>query len=133
MEKRNRYVMVATIVCFAAFGTLLGYLLLGSIHTLVAQTGQDELLAAPTPVSEIDENAHETVPEVSSAPLHQYVVTAQDGYLVVLSAGKTGEQMHTITSISISALPPEEQERLSNGIPIYDEMALFRILEDYGS
>ena len=68
-------------------------------------------------------------------PGHRYIVTSQNGYIVVLYANPTGkaEQIKTLTSTPIVSLPPEEQERLAQGINIYTEEALIRILEDYGS
>lgn len=66
--------------------------------------------------------------------LHKYVLTSQDGFIVVLYAGhnKSGH-IHSITNTPVSSLPEDEQERLAAGINIYTEDALFRILEDFGS
>ena len=67
---------------------------------------------------------------------HMYIVTSKDGSVVVYYANPSGEppdQIRTITNISVAALPLEEQARLTQGILVYTEDALFRILEDYGS
>ena len=148
MEKRHRYTTIAIAACFSLLGILAGYLIWGSIHTARAgvtrfetQTGyvqndvsiasfDDEFFSLS--MSGSQEIIHE--PELLPTPSHRYVVTSQDGYIVVRYVNsKSGEQVHRVTSTSVSSLPLEEQERLAEGIYIYNEDALFRILEDYGS
>jgi hypothetical protein len=68
---------------------------------------------------------------VPPAPSHAYILTARDGYIVVLHAHDRTEKEITPTPVNI--FPPEEQERLAQGIYVYTEEALFRLLEDYGS
>ena len=60
-----------------------------------------------------------------------YVVTVQDGYIVVEYQSKG--TLHLETNISIHSMPIEEQDRLMAGIVASNEDELFRILEDYGS
>jgi len=150
MTKRDRYTMITIAVCFSLSGILVGYLIFGSIHTARAgaagfetQIGyvqndvsianfDDAFLSLTMPISQ--EIVHEPEIELVPASAHRYVVTSQDGYIVVHYANsKSGEHIHTITGTSVSSLPPEEQERLAEGIYIYNEDALIRILEDYGS
>jgi len=148
MTKRDHYAMIAIAVCFSLLGILIGYLLFGSIHTaragvtgLEAQTGyvQNDMSIAGfgdefLPMSIPEEVTYEPEPESIPSPSHRYVVTSQDGYIVVHYANsKSGEQIHRMTGTSVSSLPPEEQKRLTEGIYIDNEDALFRILEDYGS
>jgi len=142
--------MIAIAACFSLLGILTGYLIWGSIYTtragvakFEAQTGyaqkdisianfDDEFLLLP--MSNPEEIMYEPELELIPSPAHRYVVTSQDGYIVVHYANsKNGEQIHRVTSTSVSSLPLEEQERLAEGIYIYNEDALFRILEDYGS
>jgi len=150
MTKRDHYAMITIAVCFSLLGILIGYLIFGSIYTasagvrkFEAQTGyvqndvsiasfDDEFLPLFMPNHE--EMVYEPEPDVVPTPSHRYIVTSEDGYIVVHYAdSKSGEHIHTMTNTSVSSLPPEEQERLVNGIYIYNEDALFRILEDYGS
>ncbi|MCL2387045.1 MAG: BofC C-terminal domain-containing protein [Defluviitaleaceae bacterium] len=75
-------------------------------------------------ISEIDE----------TEPMHNFIVTTANGFIVVYFAdGKADGQLKEITQTPTNALPQEEQERLAQGIRIYTEEALMRILEDYGS
>ena len=141
MEKRDKYAMIAIAVCFSALGFAAGYFIFGPIGTIWANAGAAAVEPPATqyenfdglPAAVNDDMPHTSTEAHVFAPRHQYVVTARDGYIVVLAAGKTGDEMRTVTDISISSLPAEEQARLANGIYIYDEHALFRILEDYGS
>ena len=139
MEKRDKYAMVAIAICFSAIGFVVGYLIWGPIGTVTATAGPAVKPQANVyesnalPMAAIQEIPHTPIEAQAPLPPYRYVVTTQDGYVVVLSTGKTGEDMHTVTDIFVSALPPEEQARLAEGIFIYDEHALFRILEDYGS
>lgn len=59
-----------------------------------------------------------------------YILTVSDGYIVVLGPD---EELWETTPTPVNALPPEEQQRLEEGIRLYSEEALIRILEDYGS
>ena len=66
-------------------------------------------------------------------PQPKYVVTKQDGLIVVRYPDHQGGGIHTITNTHTTALPQEEQDRLAGGIHVYTQDALFRVLEDYGS
>ena len=136
MEKRDRYITIAVAVCLVVFGILVGYLLFGPTHRLEALAGPEE---APAPIynTAYETGPYETPQGQAFTPRYQYMVTAWDGYLVVLDIGESGvkadAETYRVTDIFVNALPEEEQERLAAGIYIRDEMALFRILEDYGS
>ena len=67
---------------------------------------------------------------------HRYIVTTLNGYIVVYYAtpdGKASNNLRKLTTTSTTALPHEERHRLDEGILIYTEEALVRILEAYGS
>jgi len=151
MKRRDYYTIIAIITCFSLLGAVVGYIIFGPIYTTNAvsldsqdEQGylQDEISFAnfnedplPTPVQTAHYEAV-TVPEPITAPSPRYIVSSQDGYIVVYyvaSEEKANIQVNKLTSIFVSSLPQEEQERLATGIPIYTEDALFRILEDYGS
>lgn len=142
MEKYNvRYVLLALCVLSALLGISLGYLVFGPIQAS-AMAGReslrdsDEILYDAELASfsfHIDEMYHTSTPEFSEEG-HRYLVTAQDGYIVVydlISGGKI--QSPEVTSTTIDSLDPEEQARLLGGIRVYTDEALVRILEDYGS
>lgn len=61
-----------------------------------------------------------------------YVVREWNGQLAVFEEGDTHPDM-IYDDVAVSALPPEEQERLRQGIPVSDRAALNRLLEDYTS
>jgi len=73
----------------------------------------------------------EEEPEPDPTPPYEFVVTAQDGYIVVHRANS--KAVYIKTNTAISAFPDEEQERLQMGIAVCTEDALHRLLEDYGS
>jgi len=135
MKKRDYFVMGTIIVCSALFGALFGHFFFDPVHTSGAP-GDDyeiyQLAAAPEVLQAYTETE---VVEEPNLPSHKYVVTVQDGYIVVFYAAGADKasQIKTVTNTSVAALPPEEQERLTHGINVYSEDILFRILEDYGS
>jgi len=151
MKRRDYYTIIAIITCFSLLGVLAGYIIFGPIYTTNAislgpEQGQEYLQynistasfdEGLTPVQIMKYAAtSEPEPEPISAPSPRYIVSSQDGYIVVhyvTPEGKADVQLNRLTSIFVSSLPQEEQERLAAGIPIYTEDALFRILEDYGS
>jgi len=64
---------------------------------------------------------------------HLYVVTAQDGYIVIYHATAYGGGLKEITSTPVGTLANEELARLTEGIKIYTDEALARLLQDFGS
>ena len=142
MRRSDYFAIGAILVCSVFFGALLGHFLIGPVSTLGAQGNEYTALqpeytyASFNPEILPPYTEAEILPEPPlQPPGHKYVVTVQDGYIVVLYAvqGNKAAEIKTATGISVAALPPEEQERLTQGINVYDEDTLFRILEDYGS
>lgn len=137
MRKRDYFAIGAILVCSVFFGAVFGHFLFAPVYTYGAP-GDD--FANPLyyasftpeilPVYTAAEDTKELEPE---QPSYKYVVTVQDGYIVVLCATRGDKTVQIETGTSIASLPPEEQERLSLGIYVHDEDTLFRILEDYGS
>jgi len=122
----GRVVVACICVCAAFLGAAAGYLTFGSLRAadlgLPAEYGGEVYL----PVVE------EVEVEAEAQPEYLYFVTVEHGRIVVYSA-QAAKQGREITSIIISALCTEEQARLQDGIRIYSEEALVRLLEDYGS
>ena len=151
MKRHKHLIISAAAVLFAIFCVGVGYFALEQIYASGAgasaanhesYTGylQHDLSIAnlnleilpPPPQTE---TTHTPAPELPPSPSHRYVVTSHNGYIVVHYAAHEGKSdpVKTVTNISTNALAPEELERLAQGIHIYTEEALFRILEDYGS
>ena len=149
MKKIKRaliYEKIPTVVCMAAcaasvlMGFVLGYVFLDSggysiAHANTAPVYHEPYRAviyteAPTP---------ETVPvytppqQYEEQDSHLFVVTAIDGYLVIYHAERYGGGIKDITGLTVDALPPEELEQLAQGIRVYSDEALVRLLQDYGS
>lgn len=65
-----------------------------------------------------------------SPPEYLYVVTADNGFIIVLhAAGGVAER----TTIPVARLPAGDRELVYEGIRIYTDEALVRILQDLGS
>jgi len=64
---------------------------------------------------------------------HIYVVTIWGGYIAIYHAQGYGGGLIEVTSTAVGMLAPEELERLAEGIKIYSDEDLARILQDYGS
>jgi len=155
MKKHEHIIIICTILAAVLLGAGASYLTFGRLHAsdtaryesyesylpqdlAVANLapGLQDILQAKADIVYTPGSKSELPQQDLQAQLpdHKYVVTARDGFIVVLYAGhnKSGT-VHTITNTPITALPQEEQERLANGINVYSEEALFRILEDFGS
>jgi hypothetical protein len=136
MEKSKFYtLLVFTCTVSALLGISLGYFVFGPMgvsartdeYVLAEKfSGKQAYVNYDYKVSHIE--AEQNTPEFA----HGFIVTSRDGVVVVYHAGEPPEIME-VTIIPVNAFPQEEQERLSEGIRIYTEEALFRILEDYGS
>jgi hypothetical protein len=148
MKKTKFYkLLIVTCTASALLGIALGYFVFGPIG-VSARTGA----ANPPPetaeerkiekittepllayVNYDTKSAQEFEPDREpTTPAHRFIVTSKDGVIVVYHAGEKSE-IKEVTLTPVNALPPEEQERLAQGILIYTEEALIRILEDYGS
>jgi hypothetical protein len=135
MEKRKFSVTLLAACTLSAFiGIMLGFFVLGSIGVSATMT-EPEMLSIGKPeyadysIPTVTEYRNE--PEVREAG-HSFILGSKDGYIAVYYAGDTPE-IKEMTFTPINALPIEEQERLAQGIHIYTEEALVRILEDYES
>lgn len=67
----------------------------------------------------------------SSQALALYTIGQYEGQVAVFLAGQTRPDQ--VFDVYIASLPGEEQERLRQGIPVYDDRELQRLLEDYTS
>ena len=155
MKKHEHIIIICTIIAAILLGAGASYFTFGRLHasdtaryesydgylpqdlavTNITPDFQDFLQAQADIAYMPSTKYPPSEPEVSTPQtLHKYVVTSQDGFIVVLYAGcnKNGT-VHTITNTPVAPLPQEEQDRLAAGINIYTEDALFRILEDFGS
>lgn len=65
----------------------------------------------------------------AAASAEPYVAQSEDGRLIVTRGGETVLR----TAIDTRTLPQADREALSDGIVLEDELALARLLEDYGS
>ena len=143
MKKYKTYVMG---ICFisAIVGMGLGYFIFGSMlgkntevnaeeYTPFSKYIPDEEPEIVLAYSDISIMPAEITPPAPE-PSHLFVVTSRDGYITVYHAAIDGTgEIKEVTSIKTNALPLIEQQRLAQGINIYTEEALIRILEDYGS
>ena len=135
MQNSKYYVFLLGICIVAAIaGVALGYFVFGPIGVyagIATTTGESHIVLPREDTSsaycrETEETAKEPEPD------HDFILTVDDGYIIVLHAGDEREIKETIYTAA-DALPQEELERLASGIRIYTEEALIRILEDYGS
>jgi len=151
MGKYRTYVMLAAAVIFSVVGILFGYFVFGPVLTSVADgtsyTAQARYpyIHENTTIAGIEEIDVHYQPADDIYSMHGqnlvyppviYVVTVQDDFIIVRhveAVGKVCGPMYMTTNTPVSALPIEEQQRLADGIFIYDEDSLFRILEDFGS
>lgn len=75
-----------------------------------------------------------TSPEITSSEVKKqgiYTLTESDGVIAVIynESGKIIQKTDTLVSI----LPPEDQKKIREGIQIYNEKELIRLLEDFCS
>jgi len=147
MNMKKKYVLLTICTISALVGIGLGYFVFGPA-ALSAQEAETEheikyadfqkyvpeqeatQVYNPTPPTPLPEPPAEPI----EPPPHLFVVTTVDGYIAVYHAASDGKgELIEITSTPTNALPLIEQSRLAQGIRIYTEEALIRILEDYGS
>ena len=140
MKKYQKLWTTPACTCSLLVGLGLGLLLFGGHAPLADEPppAVDPLLAAMYNRMAFPEYAPETVPVmgIPHAPelyTHRYVVTAIDGYVAVLYAEHIGGGVKEITSSLVSNLPWADVLHLNQGIRIYTEEALHRLLQDYGS
>lgn len=88
--------------------------------------GPPESSSVPPAVS-----ADYSAPAVSSVAAAAYRIGEWEGKLAVFLAGSPSPD--EVFDVYVSTLPPEEQQRISAGIEVADEVELARLLEDYTS
>ena len=70
-------------------------------------------------------------PSASTVAVLHRILGQWNGTLAIFVAG--GQTPDEVYDVYVSTLPAEEQTRLRDGIPIYSEEELARLLEDYTS
>ena len=90
------------------------------------QPGPPESSSVPPAVS-----ADYSAPAVSSVAAAAYRIGEWEGKLAVFLADSPSPD--EVFDVYVSTLPPEEQQRISAGIEVADEVELARLLEDYTS
>jgi len=139
MSKYEHFIAIGLCAFSAMIGVVIGYLFFEPSSFAEAANTQDGYLQQDISIADsgIEFFSPPTevllVPELPSQPTHLYILTSQDGYIIVRYAEGNGAGIRTITNTPVTSLAWEEQERLAAGIRIYTEEALIRILEDYGS
>ena len=88
--------------------------------------GPPESSSVPPAVS-----ADYSAPAVSSVAAAAYRIGEWEGKLAVFLADSPSPD--EVFAVYVSTLPPEEQQRISAGIEVADEVELARLLEDYTS
>ena len=142
---------VPGIVCAAAcmasvlMGFGLGFLAFGSADENLTYADTTTVYQAGAPYYGAVNYEEYELPEISCVPYayyetvdtnfdsHMYVVKAVDGYIVIYYSESNGGGVMEFTSIFAGALSMEDQQRLAEGIPVYTNEELVRILQDYGS
>ena len=76
-------------------------------------------------------SADYSAPAVSSVAAAAYRIGEWEGKLAVFLADSPSPD--EVFDVYVSTLPPEEQQRISAGIEVADEVELARLLEDYTS
>ena len=70
-------------------------------------------------------------PASSTSVQALYTIGQYEGQVAVFLAGLSRPDQ--VFDVYVASLPAEEQERLHQGIPVYDDKELQRLLEDYTS
>ncbi len=63
----------------------------------------------------------------------KYKLGTRGGYITIFYGAGGGAVVKEITGLPSGALPADEQIRLAQGIPVYDDEELAKLLQDYGS
>jgi predicted neutral ceramidase superfamily lipid hydrolase len=138
-EKRLYALIIGACVLSILLGVSFGYLIFSGT-TVNANIYAHTKAGATVPV--VSGSVNEVVSAVASATgeavypntdSYRYIVTVVDGYVTVFYADHFGGTMKEMTNLPANALPVSDIERLTEGIRIYTEEALERILQDYGS
>ncbi|MCL2839673.1 MAG: BofC C-terminal domain-containing protein [Defluviitaleaceae bacterium] len=139
---KKKYVLITICTISALTGIGLGYFFFGPATISASESTSAvkyEVFPKYIPIDSEPElmQAYSTInptPEPLPIPSHLFVVSIYDGYIAVYHSAPEGKGiLKEVTTTKINALPLIEQVRLEQGINIYTEEALIRILEDYGS
>jgi hypothetical protein len=139
-EKKLYVLVIGSCVLSILLGVGFGYLIFGgaSVNASIYAGARTD---AAVPV--VSGSVNQVVSAVASSvgeenfpvgeAMHHYVVTIIDGYIAVFYAEHNGGDIKEMTTVPANVLPAADIERLQEGIRIYNEEALARILQDYGS
>lgn len=72
-----------------------------------------------------------TAEATGDLPPPKYILSGYNGLVAVYLPGE--ETPSYVTETPVSFLPSADREALANGMPVYSEEELTRLLEDYGS
>ena len=78
-----------------------------------------------------DERIQEQTQEVNSDGKYKYVLKEEDGEVQVYESD--GKTLYESTGISVSTLPSEMQEEITDGKTVSDSSSLYSFLENYSS
>ncbi|MCL2500202.1 MAG: hypothetical protein FWE90_07680 [Defluviitaleaceae bacterium] len=134
MEKKIYAWVIGSCVLSVMLGIGFGYLLFGgaSVNASI-YTGSVTQDAVPVASGTIHEITAAVSDDEETLPVHRYVVTVVDGYVTVFYADHAGGDIKEATTTPVNVLPAADIERLQEGIRVYTEEALSRLLQDYGS
>ena len=138
---------IPTIICLLActasifMGFAAGYVLFASGENTIVYADTSDQAESPYQAGTPINDPLETLPDAvynrqvphEETPSYLYVMTILDGYIVVYHGPGFGGGIKEVTNTPISTLDPEEVDKLVEGIKIYSDEALARILQDYGS
>lgn len=129
MNRTNRIrIFYATTVLSALLCLFLGYELLGEIRIQNETGAETEAKAGAENNGEITEEVTEIA--IMKTP-YDYMITAEEGYLVVYK--KDLETVYMYTAIRIEELPDDLQKEIATGKMFKDLSELYDFLENYSS
>ena len=131
------------VACMASvlIGFGVGYMVFGPIDEALAYADTKTVHQAGAPYYEAVNYMEYMQQEILCSPyaydealdIHLYVVKILDGYITVYYSEHNGGGIKVFTNIHAGALSREDQDSLIQGIRVYSEEELVRILQDYGS
>jgi hypothetical protein len=134
-EKKIYTIIIGSCVLSVLLGVGFGYLIFGGASVnATLYTGNTTQASVPAISSGTLSEIIASQPDNDDAPpSHRYLVTVVDGYITVFYADHTGGGLKETTTSPAYILPSADLERLQEGIRVYTEEALARVLQDYGS
>lgn len=117
------FLILAVVLCGSAYA--IGYYY--SVYQWEKRMAREPLPAE----QELSENAlEEDLSPVATAP-YEYVLSEQDGYIIVYYADQ--ETVYSITDIPVKSLSLKLQQEIRQGKFIYSEQELYNFLESHSS